>query len=71
MINLLDTRSFNCLNRISIFHHYTNTKSKLTQEENGERSESFAKSIKEFSEKTGEVIAIPEEDAILVNEKEL
>ena len=55
------------LSGISIFSHYTNKKSKLTEEENEERLNKFTKSIIHFSQSVGEVIAIPEEDAIYVN----
>lgn len=66
-VNLTDTRGFDVLSGISIFPHYTNKKSKLTDDENEERLNKFTNSIINFSKSTGKVIAIPEEDAIYVN----
>lgn len=70
-VELKDTKGFNVLNGVSIFPHYTNKKSKLTEEENIARHNKFTKVIKDFSMINGEVIAIPEEDAIFVNDDEL
>lgn len=70
-VALVDTKGFNVMNGISIFPHYTNKKSKMTEEENLVRFNSFTNAIKDFSLKSGEVIAIPEEDAIFVNGDEL
>ena len=66
-INLTNTRGFDVLSGVSIFPHYTNKKSKLTEEENKERLNKFTNSIINFSKSIGKVIAIPEEDAIYVN----
>ena len=66
-VNLTDTRGFDVLSGISIFPHYTNKKSKLTDDENEERLNKFTNSIINFSKSIGKVIAIPEEDAIYVN----
>lgn len=68
-VKLNDTKGFNVLSGISIFPHYTNKKSKLTDEENETRLNNFTNSIIEFSTSIGEVIAIPEEDAIYINEE--
>lgn len=67
-VNLTDTLGFNALSGISIFPHYTNRKSNLTEEENEARLNQFTNSIIHFSQSVGEVIAIPEEDAIYVND---
>ena len=67
-VNLKDTKGFDVMNGISIFPHYTNKKSKLTDEENTIRHNSFTNAIVEFSKVNGDVIAIPEEDAIFVND---
>lgn len=67
-VNLTDTKGFDVLNGISIFPHYTNKKSKLTDEENEERLNTFTNFIVKYSKDNGEVIAIPEEDAIYVSE---
>ena len=70
-VALDDTKGFNFVNGISIFPHYTNKKSKLTNEENLDRLKKFTNSIKEFSKIKGDVIAIPEEDAIFVDDNKL
>lgn len=66
-VNLSDTIGFDILSGISIFPHYTNKKSKLTDLENEERLNAFTNSIISFSKTVGKVIAIPEEDAIYVD----
>lgn len=63
-INLTDTSGFDMLSGISIFPHYTNVKTRLTEEENKERMNRFTESIINFSLNNGDVYAIPEEDAI-------
>lgn len=68
-VNLEDTKGFDVLSGISIFPHYTNRKSKHTEEENNERMKMFTDSITKYSEKIGKVIAIPEEDAIYISEE--
>ena len=70
-VALADTKGFNVMNGVSIFPHYTNKKSKLSEEENLARLNNFTNAIKNFSMTNGEVIAIPEEDAIFVNDGEL
>lgn len=67
-VNLLDTKGFDIISGISIFPHYTNTKSRLTEEENDERHTIFTNYICEYSKNIGKVIAIPEEDAVYVND---
>lgn len=66
-VNLTDTAGFNVLSGISIFPHYTNKRSSLSDVENEQRHNKFTNAIEEFSIKNGNVIAIPEEDAIYVN----
>ncbi len=70
-VALTDTKGFNVMNGISIFPHYTNKKSKLSEEENYIRLNNFTNAIKHFSMTNGDVIAIPEEDAIFVNNGKL
>lgn len=70
-VALIDTKGFNVMNGVSIFPHYTNTKSKLSEEENLARLNNFTNAIKHFSMTNGDVIAIPEEDAIFINNGEL
>lgn len=67
-VELKDTNGFDCLNGISVFPHYTNTKSSLTDEENEIRTLEFTKAITTFSTEIGDVIAIPEEDTIYVHD---
>lgn len=68
-VELKDTKGFNYLNNISIFPHYTNTKSRLTEEENKIRTEKFTNAIISFSKEIGDVIAIPEEDTIYIHDE--
>lgn len=46
-VNLADTKGFDVLSGISIFPHYTNKKSKLTEEENEERTNSIIHFLQE------------------------
>lgn len=66
-VNLTDTPGFDVLSGTSIFPHYTNKKSTLTDTENEKRLNMFTNAIINFSKTVGEVIAIPEEDAIYVD----
>lgn len=67
-VELKDTKGFDVLQGVSIFPHYTNKKSKLTEQENEVRLNKFTTSIVKFLKSVGEVIAIPEEDAIYIND---
>jgi len=66
-VDLIDTKGFNIFDGISIFPHYTNKKSKLTEEQNVERHNNFTKSILDFSLSGGSVFAYSEEDTVYVN----
>lgn len=66
-VNLTDTKGFDVLSGISIFPHYMNKKSNLSEEENQAILKKMTESIKEFSLKNGAVYAIPEENAIYIN----
>lgn len=70
-VNLTDTYGFDVLSGVSIFPHYTNKKSKLSDQENKKRMNYFTNSIINFSKTVGEVFAIPEEDAIYVNDSNI
>lgn len=70
-VDLTDSKGFDMLSGISIFPHYTNNKSKLSEHENKERLNYFTNSIINFSKTVGEVFAIPEEDAIYVNDSNI
>lgn len=67
-VKLEDTVGFDCLNGASVFPHYTNKKSSLTEKENEIRTAEFTNAIVSFSIENGEVIAIPEEDTIYVHD---
>ena len=66
-VNLKDTKGFDALNGLSIFCHYLNHKSRLTEEENIAREQKYTKALQQFSLENGEVIALPEEDTIFIN----
>lgn len=70
-VNLTDTKGFDVLNGISIFPHYTNKKRKLTEEENEIRFKTFTEDMLDFSKRVGDIIAIPEEDAIVVSDNDI
>lgn len=70
-VNLTNTEGFDVLSGISIFPHYINLKSKLTEEENQSIIDKYTNSIMEFSLKNGDVYAIPEEDTIFINNEEI
>ncbi len=63
-INLTVTKGFNCLSNISIFVHYTNYRSKLSEEENKILTEKYTNFITKYTSNNEKVIAIPEEDTI-------
>ncbi len=60
-VNLEDTKGFNVLNGKSIFAHYTN-------EETPEAHERFKQYLLSYSLSKEDVIALPEEDTIFIND---
>ena len=66
-VNLKDTVGFDVMDGISIFPHYINLKSRLSEEDNKARIDKYTKSMLDFSLTKGDVIAIPEEDTIYIN----
>ena len=66
-VKLEDTKGFDVLNGLSIFAHYLNHSSKLTEEENAERDQKYTDALQQFSFENGQVIALPEEDTIFIN----
>ena len=70
-INLTDTKGFNCLSNISIFVHYTNYRSKLSEEENKMLTEKYTDFITKYTRDNEKVIAIPEEDTIFIDGKNI
>lgn len=71
IVELADTSGFNCVKGLSIMPHYTNKRSKFTEKENEERHIRFTNFMKEFSKVKGDVIAIPEEDTIYVDDNNI
>ena len=70
-INLSNTNGFNCLNGVSVFVHYTNYKSSLTEEENIALTNKYTNFITEYTGNNENVIAIPEEDTIYFDGKDI
>ena len=60
-VNLIDTKGFNVLNGKSIFCHYTN-------EDSQEAHEKFKEYLLNYSLSKKEVIALPEEDTIFIDD---
>ena len=60
-VNLIDTKGFNVLNGKSIFGHYTN-------EDSIEAHERFKNYLLNYSLSNEEVIALPEEDTIFIDD---
>ncbi len=63
-VGIKDTSGFNYLNGISLFVHYTNYKSKYTEEENKSLMKEYTNFISDYTKENEKVIAIPEEDTI-------
>ena len=63
-VNLIDTKGFNVLNGKSIFGHYTN-------EDSQEAHERFKNYLLNYSLSKEEVIALPEEDTIFIDDNEI
>lgn len=70
-VNLTDTDGFNYLNNISIFVHYTNYRSKLSEEENKTLTKKYTDFITNYTSDNEKVIAIPEEDTIFFDGKNI
>ena len=70
-VMLEDTSGFNLLNGIDLFVHYTNYRSKLTEEENKTLTEKYTNFLIDYSKNNRKVIAIPEEDTIFIDENNI
>ena len=68
---LNDTKGFNVLKGYSLFAHYTNGSSRLTEQENQKRTEKYTEALLQFSMNRGPVIALPEEDTLFLNENRI
>lgn len=63
-VGIKDTSGFDYLNGISLFVHYTNYKSKYTEEENKKLTKKYTDFIVNYTKKNEKVIAFPEEDTV-------
>lgn len=63
-VGIKDTSGFDYLNGISLFVHYTNKRSKYTEEENKNLTTKYTDFIVNYTKKNEKVIAFPEEDTI-------
>lgn len=70
-VNLADTKGFDLLNDFSIFVHYTNYKSRFSEEENKMLLEKYTNFITKYTINNENVIAIPEEDTIFFDGKNI
>ena len=66
-VALEDTKGFNLLNGKSLFVHYTNYKSKLTEEENKKLTEKYTNFLIDYTINNENVIAYPEENTIFID----
>lgn len=66
-VELKDTSGLDILNGISLLCHYTNKKSKLSEEENKIRMDGVTNYLLDYSLNRGTVIGLPEEDTIFVD----
>ena len=71
VVGIKDTSGLNYLNGMSLFVHYTNYKSKYTEEENKKLMEKYTNFIINYTKKNEKVIAIPEEDTIFFDGKNI
>ena len=67
-VQLEDTNGFNFINDKSLFVHYTNYKSKLTEIENKELTEKYTNFLVDYTIKNENVIAYPEENTIFIDD---
>ena len=70
-VGIKDTSGFNYLNGMSLFVHYTNYKSKYTEEENKKLMEKYTNFIIDYTKENEKVIAFPEEDTVFFDGKHI
>jgi dipeptidase E len=70
-IGLKDTSGFDYLNGISLFVHYTNYRSKYSEEENKKLTEKYTDFVVNYTKKNEKVIAFPEEDTVFFDGKNI
>lgn len=63
-VNLEDTKGFNVLNDLSLFAHSTN-------QDTEEKIEKYTRALQEYTINHEQVIALPEEDTIFINDNEI
>lgn len=63
-VGIKDTSGFDYLNGVSLFVHYTNKRSKYTEEENKNLTIKYTDFIVNYTKKNEKVIAFPEEDTV-------
>lgn len=66
-VSLEDTKGFNLLNGKSLFVHYTNYKSKFTEEENKLLTKKYTDFLIDYTSNNEKTIAYPEEDTIFID----
>ena len=66
-VDLDATTGFDLLNGMSLFVHYTNYRSKYTEEENKILTEKYTDFLIDYTIKNEKVIAYPEENSIFIN----
>lgn len=71
VVGIKDTSGLNYLNGMSLFVHYTNYKSKYTEEENKKLMEKYTNFIIDYTKENEKVIAFPEEDTIFFDGKHI
>lgn len=70
-IGIKDTSGFDYLNGISLFVHYTNYRSKYSEEENKKLMKKYTDFIVNYTQKNEKIIAFPEEDTIFFDGKNI
>lgn len=70
-VGIKDTSGFDYLNGISLFVHYTNYRSKYTEEENKKLTKKYTDFIVNYTKNNEKVIAFPEEDTVFFDGKNI
>lgn len=70
-VGIKDTSGFNYLNGMSLFVHYTNYKSKYTEEENKKLTKKYTDFIVNYTKNNEKVIGFPEEDTVFFDGKHI
>lgn len=70
-VGIKDTSGLDYLNGISLFVHYTNFRSKYTEEENKNLTKKYTDFIVNYTKKNEKVIALPEEDTVFFDGKNI